>query len=88
MAKGTHKGSKLANVAETWDQNERKREEAGGPEREAETSRSEEAITDNDLIRVIKEEAAEYDNENKENRLLGGQRATINDDADETASGS
>jgi hypothetical protein len=86
MAKSTHKGSELSNVSETWDQNERKRDERAGPEREAEPVSSD-AIPGNDLERAIKEEAAEYDNENKENRLLGGERATLNDDADETASG-
>jgi hypothetical protein len=29
---------------------------------------------------VIHKEAAEYDNENKENRILGGERASVNDE--------
>lgn len=70
MAKSIHKGTELNNVRETWEQNERER--AGGDDAISNVS--------DDLDEVIKEEAAEYDNDNKENRLLSGDRATINDD--------
>ena len=73
MAKEIHKGSELRNVSETWDENERKREAGNAPIHE-------EVGTGNSLEEVIKEEAAEYDQENKENRLLGGERASVNDD--------
>lgn len=33
-----------------------------------------------DLDRLVKQEASEYDNINKENRILGGDRATVNDE--------
>ena len=69
-----HKGTELNNVKETWDQNERNRESGNAPG----TERG--AGTDNDLQRVIQEEAAEYDNANKEERILGGERATVRDD--------
>ena len=36
-----------------------------------------------DLQQVISEEAAEYDRDNKEDRLLSGDRASVNDDKDE-----
>ena len=76
MAKGIHKGSELNNVSETWDQNERQRESGNAPRRED----TDEVSGGNDLEQVIKEEAAEYDNVNKEDRLLSGERASINDD--------
>lgn len=75
MAHNIHKGTKLSNVNETWNQNERERGMA--PER---INTDETAPTGNDLEQVIKEEAAEYDNASSEERLLSGNRATINDD--------
>ncbi len=82
MAKNMRKGSEYNNINETWDNNERKRADDNSPGREP--------ATDNpsgteDLNRVIKEEAAEYDQVNKEERLLGGDRATLNDDQDTPA---
>jgi len=79
MAKSTHKGTELNNVSETWDQNERQRESGSEPNRESIAPT--EAAGESDLDRVIKEEAAEYDNVNKEDRILGGERASLNDDA-------
>lgn len=79
MAKQIHKGSELINVSETWEENERKRQEGSLPAREEPVS----ADTGNtELDRVVREEAAAYDQENKEDKLLGGDRATVNDDAD------
>jgi hypothetical protein len=68
MPKSISKGTELNNVRETWDQNEREQVKTGGP------------TTDENLERVIEEEASEYDGANKEDRLLGGERASINDD--------
>ena len=75
MAKSTHKGSELNNVQETWEQNERER--AAGKDL---TPVSDTSTGDSELEKVIHEEAREYDNEKKEDRLLGGERATVNDD--------
>ncbi|HZF65892.1 MAG TPA: hypothetical protein VEZ55_15460 [Chitinophagaceae bacterium] len=76
MSKAIHKGTELNNVSETWEQNERLRNSAGEP-----ASRSgEESTPRTELDEVIKKEAVEYDNENKETRLLSGDRASLNDD--------
>lgn len=83
MANGTHKGSEFKNVTETWDENERKRAAAPG----GEEINSNDAAPGNDLEQVIRQEAAEYDNENKESQLLSGDRATLNDDVDADDSG-
>lgn len=68
-----NKGSELNNVRETWDRNEQenKRNEAAD---------SSNAAANKNLDKVIKEEAAEYDEADKEERLLGGERATVRDD--------
>ena len=71
MAKNIHKGTELNNIKETWEQNERAR-------RENSEIRNTEA-PDDDLTKVVKEEAAEYDNMNNDERLLGGERASVND---------
>ncbi|MBA2328869.1 MAG: hypothetical protein M3413_05910 [Bacteroidota bacterium] len=77
MAKQIKKGTGLNNVSETWDENERKRISGdSGSEDLTRYNTSEE----NDLEQVIHKEAAEYDNENKENRILGGERASVNDE--------
>ena len=77
MAKGLHKGTELNNSKETWDQNERnlRNERGGGGSEHADT---EQPATD--LERIVREEASEYDNANKEDRILGGDRATVNDE--------
>jgi hypothetical protein len=77
MAKGLHKGTELNNSKETWDQNERnlRNERGGGGAGQANT---EQPATD--LERIVREEASEYDNANKEDRILGGDRATVNDE--------
>lgn len=84
MENGTHKGSEFKNIIETWEENERRKEKEGlsGTEGTATT----EASTGSDLDQLIKQEAAEYDNENKENRVLTGDRATINDEPGSNAS--
>lgn len=84
MAKSIHKGTELSNISETWDRNERQRESGNVPG--SESSTPDEAPTGNDLERLIKEEAAEYDTVNKEERVLGGDRATVNDDPGSAAS--
>ncbi|HEY1113927.1 MAG TPA: hypothetical protein VGE66_10205 [Chitinophagaceae bacterium] len=78
MAKGIHKGSELRNVSETWDENERKRAGSHAPGRD--DPASDDTAGGNDLQQVIKDEAAEYDQDHKEDRLLGGERASVNDD--------
>lgn len=78
MAKNVHKGTELNNVSETWDENERKR--GGDNDASSESLAASDTPAANDLDKLIKEEAAEYDNDNKENRLLGGERASVNDD--------
>ena len=70
-----HKGSEYKNIIETWEENEKKR---GSLNSTGNATPDEEPK--NDLERLIKEEATEYDNENKENRVLSGDRATINDE--------
>jgi hypothetical protein len=74
-----HKGTELNNVKETWEQNERNLQSGGGPGSPNENPVNE-ADPANELEKLVKQEAAEYDNENKENRILGGDRATVNDD--------
>jgi hypothetical protein len=77
MSPNNHKGTELNNVQETWNENERLRssENAGTPA----GNTQEEAAPTTELDQIIKEEASEYDNENRENRLLGGDRASVND---------
>jgi hypothetical protein len=78
MENKIHKGSELNNVRETWDQNERLR--ASGNTAETESATTSDATIGTDLEQLIKKEASEYDNENKENRVLTGDRATVNDE--------
>ena len=82
MANETRRVTGLNNVSETWDQNEQKRAEqaANGTPHDAP---AEEVPAASELDQIIREEATAYDNENKEDRLLGGDRATRNDDTTE-----
>ena len=75
-----HKGSELKNVSDTWDQNERERQNNDSSSSEKETS------TNDDLDGLVKAAATEYDQANKEERVLDGERATINDGADKANS--
>lgn len=76
MEPNNHNGSELNNVKETWDQNEKERaSDAAG--NAGNTPDNLPPVTP--LDKVIQEEAEEYDNENKEERLLGGDRASVND---------
>ena len=68
MANNIHKGTELNNVMETWEKNEKK-------QLNRTSSESEEG-----LDKVIKEESAEYDNANKEERLLDGDRGSVKDE--------
>jgi hypothetical protein len=70
-----HKGTELNNVKETWQQNEE--QPAAGSSNN--TGKDEPAAVSKDLQQTIKEEAAEYDQANKEERILDGDRATIRD---------
>lgn len=71
-----HKGTELNNIKETWEQNERARNNAAA----SEGTSSGPSTANQDLQDTIKEEAAEYDNANKEDRLLSGDRASVNDE--------
>ena len=80
MENSNHKGSEFNNIIETWEQNEKKKEnESSG---RIEDTPANETLAQNDLEQLIKKEAVEYDNVNKEDRVLSGDRATINDEAD------
>lgn len=72
-----YKGTELNNVNETWQQNERLRERG---ESRIDTANNRSTATNEDLDQTIREEAAAYDEANKEDRVLGGDRATVNDD--------
>jgi len=69
MSKNIHKGTELNNVKETWDKNEKEQANASGS-----------STTDEDLERAIEKEASEYENANKEERLLSGERASVDDE--------
>jgi hypothetical protein len=70
-----HKGTELNNVKETWEQNEQARQ----GENAGVGSIDQPAGVDSDLQQTIKEEAAEYDQANKDERVLDGERATVRD---------
>jgi hypothetical protein len=72
-----HKGTELNNVNETWNENERLR--AAGDAPGTDNTAGHPANESEELKQAIKEEAAEYDKANKEDRLLDGERATVND---------
>jgi hypothetical protein len=67
-----HKGTELNNVRETWEQNERNPDRGVQPERVRFTSAD-------DLQETVQREAADYDRTSKDDQLLGGDRATVND---------
>ncbi|TKK71806.1 hypothetical protein FC093_01950 [Ilyomonas limi] len=75
MENNPHKGTELNNVQETWNENEKRREEESGTS----DMPQEETAPATTLDKLIQQEAHEYDNDNKENRLLGGDRASVND---------
>ena len=70
MSKSIHKGTELNNVRETWEQNEKQQSKISSP-----------ASNNESLENKIQEEAKEYDDAHKEDRLLGGERASVNDDS-------
>jgi hypothetical protein len=70
-----HRGRELNNVNETWNRNEQLRENSDTPRNAASGT----STISNDLEHTIRKEAAEYDNADKEDRLLDGERATVND---------
>jgi hypothetical protein len=69
MPKNIHKGTELNNVKETWEQNEKERANTNAPSSAAEN-----------LEKIIEKESSEYDNVNKEERLLTGDRASVKDE--------
>jgi hypothetical protein len=69
MSENIHKGTELNNVKETWNENEKKQKVADAP-----------STTNENLERVIKKEASDYENANKEDRLLSGDRASVDDE--------
>lgn len=83
METNNHNGSEFRNVTETWDQNEKQR--ASGNTGGAEGSAADDAAPATELEQIIKQEASEYDNDNKEDRILGGDRATVNDEEGSTS---
>lgn len=75
MAKDIGKGSELSNISKTWDANERARQNEGN----APGTPLPAATGNEDLDQVIRQEASEYDQANKEDRLMDGERATHKD---------
>ena len=73
-----HKGNELNNVRETWNRNEEQRARENAPSSMPAPDNAG-AVSD-DLQQTISEEAAEYDKANKEDRVLGGDRATVSDE--------
>jgi hypothetical protein len=84
MENENHKGSEYNNIIETWEQNERNRQNGNAAAGAA--GGTDETTAQNDLEQVIKQEANEYDNVNKEDRVLSGDRATVNDDPEASSS--
>jgi len=84
MAKEMRRGSELSNISETWDQNESKRQSDNPGQDDATAGGAPEG---SELEQAIEEEAAEYDFANKEDRTLGGDRASLNDEDSGTATG-
>jgi len=72
MSKSIHKGTELNNVKETWEQNEKQHSKISGA-----------GSGNESLDNKIEEEAKEYENAHKEDRLLGGERASVNDDSNQ-----
>jgi len=75
MENNHHKSTELNNVQETWNENEKRREDGS----EAAGNTPQETAPATTLDKLIQQEAQEYDDDNKENRLLGGDRASVND---------
>jgi hypothetical protein len=72
-----HKGTELSNVAETWNQNEQLRKNENN--RLSEDDMATTPGVSDELAETIRQEATEYDNTSHEDRLLDGERATLND---------
>ena len=69
-----HKGSELNNVKETWEQNERIPDRGVQPEPVRNTAAD-------DIQETIQREAADYDRTSIDENLLGGERASVNDES-------
>lgn len=76
---GPHRGSEHNNIRETWERNEAEKNHATSPGRPGTVT----TTVNRDLEETIKEEAAEYDNASMEDRLLDGDRASVNDTTDD-----
>jgi hypothetical protein len=83
MKNSPHKGTEFNNVQETWNQNERNLQNGTAP---GAGSVADEPAPKTELEKLVKLEAAEYDNANKEDRILDGDRATVTDENTETSS--
>ena len=82
-----HKSSEFKNVTDTWDENERKLQEEklrneNLPAMELKVP--DDAPSGDELENIVKTESIEYDHSNKEERILGGERASVNDDDKDT----
>jgi hypothetical protein len=82
-----HKSSEFKNVTDTWDENERKLQEEklrneNLPAMEVKVP--DDAPSGDELENIVKTESIEYDHSNKEERILGGERASVNDDDKDT----
>lgn len=73
MANEIRNRSGLNNVSETWDANERKN-------LSDQNSSAEDVPAASELDRVVREEAAEYDQTSSDEKLQGGDRATVRDE--------
>ena len=74
MSNNIHKGTELNNVKETWRQNEKEQSE------KEQSNTNNPSSAGETLDRTIKKEASEYDRADKEERLLTGDRASVNDE--------
>ena len=72
-----HKGNELNNVRETWNRNEEERARENAPAGAPGADNA--GSVGDDLQQTISNEAAEYDRANKEDRVLGVDRASVND---------
>ncbi|TCZ70508.1 hypothetical protein [Flaviaesturariibacter aridisoli] len=67
-----HRGSELNNVKETWNENERNPDRGVQPQPVSSPA--------DGLQSTIQREAEDYDHTSKNEQLLGGDRASINDE--------
>ena len=83
MENTNNKSSEFKNVTETWDENERKLNEEKLRQENLpamELKIPDDAPSMDELEKIVKTESIEYDHSDKEERILGGDRASVNDD--------